>query len=62
MTAVALLTVRNLRSNISSNLALVGEVTGLDPGVAGRGQLQAALEAADQAPGAPAGHMESVVP
>ena len=47
---VALLAARDLRSSLGSNLALVREETGLDPWVAGRGELRAALEAADRAP------------
>jgi hypothetical protein len=47
---VALLAARDLRSNVGSNLALVQEETGLDPWVAGRAELRAALEAADRAP------------
>ena len=50
MTAAALLTARVLRSTVRANLALVGEVTGLDPWPAGRKELRAALEAADRAP------------
>ncbi len=46
----ALLAARDIRSNLGSNLAQVKELTGLDPWVAGRGELRAALEAADQAP------------
>ena len=38
----------DLRSNLGSNLALVRELTGLDPWVAPRSQLSAALEAADR--------------
>ena len=48
VTVVAMLAARDLRSNLGSNLALVKEVTGLDPWVAGRGQLRTALEAADR--------------
>jgi hypothetical protein len=50
VTVAALLAARDLRSNLGSNLAEVQKVTGLDPWVAGRGQLRAALEAADRAP------------
>ena len=47
---VALLAARDLRSSLGANLALVREETGLDPWVAGRAELRAALEVADQAP------------
>ena len=47
---MALLAARDLRSSLGSNLALVREETGLDPWVAGRAELRAALEAADRAP------------
>ena len=47
---VALLAARDLRSGLGANLALVREETGLDPWVARRGELRAALEVADQAP------------
>jgi hypothetical protein len=47
---VALLAARDLRSSIGANLALVRRRTGLDPWVAGRAELRAALEAADRAP------------
>ena len=47
---VALLAARDIRSNLGANLALVREETGLDPWVAGRTELRAALEAADLAP------------
>jgi hypothetical protein len=50
VTVVALLAARDLRSSLGSNLALVREATGLDPWEAGRGELRAALEAADRAP------------
>jgi hypothetical protein len=50
VTVAALLAARDIRSNLGSNLALVREVTGLDPWVVGRAELRAALEAADQAP------------
>ena len=50
VTVVALLAARDIRSSLGSNLALVREVTGLDPWEAGRGELRAALEAADRAP------------
>ena len=44
VTVVALLAARDLRSSLGSNLALVREETGLDPWVAGRAELRAALE------------------
>ena len=47
---VALLAARDLRSNLGANLALVRQETGLDPWLAGRGELRAALQAADRAP------------
>ena len=50
MTTAALLEARDLRSTVGANMALVREVAGLDPWTAGRGELRAALEAADQAP------------
>ena len=50
VTVVALLAARDLRSSLGANLALVREETGLDPWVAGRGELQAALVAAELAP------------
>ena len=50
VTVAALLAARDLRSNLGSNLALVRAVSGLDPWVAGRAHLQAALEAADRVP------------
>ena len=50
VTVAALLAARDLRSNLGSNLALVREVSGLDPWVAGRAHLRAALEAADRVP------------
>ena len=50
VTVAALLAARDLRSNLGSNLALVQEVSGLDPWVAGRAHLRAALEAADRVP------------
>ena len=50
MTVVALLAARDIRSSVGANLALVRAETGLDPWVAGRGELQAALQAADRAP------------
>ena len=37
-------------SNLGSNPALLREVSGLDPWVAGRAHLRAALEAADRVP------------
>jgi hypothetical protein len=43
---VALLAARDLRSNLGSNLALVKDMTGLDPWVAGRGQLRTSIESA----------------
>ena len=43
---MALLAARDLRSSLGSNLALVREVSGLNPWVAGRPHLWAALEAA----------------
>ena len=46
---VALLAARDIRSTVGSNLALVRMETGLDPWVAGRAELRAALEAADRA-------------
>jgi hypothetical protein len=46
---MARLAARDVRSTIGSNLALVRQETGLDPWVAGRAELRAALEAADQA-------------
>jgi hypothetical protein len=48
VTVAALLAARDLRSTLGSNLAEVRQVTGLDPWVAGRGELRAALEAADR--------------
>ena len=50
VTVVALLAARDIRSSVGANLALVRAETGLDPWVAGRGELQAALQAADRAP------------
>ena len=50
VTVAALLSARDLRSNVGANLALVREVAGLDPWLAGRRELRAALEAADRAP------------
>ena len=50
VTVVALLAARDIRSSLGANLALVRAETGLDPWEAGRGELQAALEAADRAP------------
>ena len=50
VTVVALLAARDLRSNLGANLALVHQETGLDPWVAGRGELHDALVAADRAP------------
>ena len=47
VTVIALLGARDIRSSLGSNLALIREMTGLDPWVVGRGQLRAALEAAD---------------
>ena len=47
---MALLAARDLRSSLGSNLALVRELTGLNPWVAGRAELRAALEAADLVP------------
>ena len=43
---VALLSARDLRSKLGSNLALVRGLTGLDPWMAGPSQLRAALKAA----------------
>ena len=50
VTMAALLAARDIRSNLGRNLAQVKELTGLDPWVAGRGELRTALETADQAP------------
>ena len=50
MTVAALLTARDLSSNVGANLALVREVAGLDPWSAGKKELMAALEVADRAP------------
>jgi hypothetical protein len=47
--AVALLAARDLRSTLGSNLALVRELTGLDPWTAASSRLRAALEAVDRA-------------
>ena len=47
---VAMLAARDIRSNLGSNLAMVQEITGLDPWVAGRRELQDSLEAADRVP------------
>jgi hypothetical protein len=47
--AVALLAARDLRSTLGSNLALVRELTGLDPWTAAPSRIRAALEAADRA-------------
>ena len=47
---VATLASRDLQSSLCSNLALAREKSGLDPWVAGRAQLRAALEAADRVP------------
>ena len=47
---VALLAARDLRSSLGSNLALVREVSGLNPWVAGRAHLRAALEDANRVP------------
>ena len=49
VTVVALLAARDLRSSLGANMTLVREESGLDPWVAGRSMLQAALEAADRA-------------
>ena len=45
-----MLAARDLRSTVSANLALVREVSGLDPWTAGKKELRAALEAAEQSP------------
>ena len=50
VTVVARLAARDLRSSLGANLALVREETGLDPWVARKGELRAALDAADLAP------------
>ena len=50
VTVVALLAARDVRSSLGANLALVRDETGLDPWVTGRGELRAALEAANKAP------------
>ena len=50
VTVVALLAARDIRSNLGANLVLLRAETGMDPWTAGRGELQAALEAANQAP------------
>ena len=47
---MALLAARDLRSSLGSNLALVREVAKLDPWMASRAELQAALEKADRVP------------
>ena len=49
-TVAALLVSKDKRSTIGANLALVGEMTGLDPWTAGRNELRAALEAAELSP------------
>ena len=46
----ALLASRDRRSTIGANLALIREVTGLDPWTAGRNELRAALETAELSP------------
>ena len=46
----ALLASRDKRSTLGANLALVREVTSLDPWTAGRNELRAALEAAELSP------------
>ena len=46
---VALITAREICSNLGANMALVREEMGLDPWVAGRGELGAAVEAANRA-------------
>ena len=48
VTMLALLAVRDIRSNLGSNLALVRDLTKLDPWVTPRGTLAAALEKADR--------------
>ena len=47
---MALLAARDMQSSLGSNLALVREESKLNPWVAGRGELRAALEAADRVP------------
>ena len=47
---MATLASRDLQGSLCSNLALAREKSGLDPWVAGRAQLRAALEAADRVP------------
>ena len=46
----ALLASRDIQSTVGANLALVKEVSGLDPWTAGKKELWAALEAAEQSP------------
>ena len=48
VTVVALLAARDLRSNIGANLALLRDVTGLDPWAVAPSRLRAALEEADR--------------
>ena len=48
VTVLALLAARDIRSNLGSNLALVRELTKLDPWVEPRGSLLTALEKADK--------------
>ena len=48
VTVIALLAARDIRSNLGSNLALVRELTKLDPWVEPRGLLLTALEKADK--------------
>ena len=50
VTVMALLASRDVRSSLSSNLALVRELSGLNPWMAGPAHLRAALEAADRVP------------
>ena len=58
-TSAALLASREKRSTIGANLALVGEMTGLDPWTAGRTELRAALETAEMSPVPPSGPLEA---
>ena len=43
-----MLAARDVRSSLGKNLSLAREMTGLDPGAAGPGQLQAALNLSDR--------------
>ena len=55
-TVAALLASRDRRTTIGANLALVVEMTGLDPWTTGRAELRAALETAERSPVPPVDH------